>query len=254
MFAHGTRRAGRAHVGMSWKQALRALRGVLVAAVLVVLAHVILATYVREPRYEDALHTLMAVLYCGVAEWAVFVVIDVGARSFLDGIERRLRAEDGANATADAAHVRGLRTQVMLVRRILVALSVVIAIACALVQVRAIRSIGVSLLASAGLAGLVVGLAAQRSIGALLAGVQVTITQPIRVGDVVALEGKIGTIEDIRLTYVVVRIDEDHRLIAPTTRFLDAMFERHTQLPQDASAARGTPAHPASARVRASGG
>ncbi len=184
----------------------------------------------------------MAVLYCGVAEWAVFVVIDVGARSFLEGIERRLRAEDGADATADAAHVRGLRTQVILVRRILVALSVVIAIACALVQVRAIRSIGVALLASAGLAGLVVGLAAQRSIGALLAGIQVTITQPIRVGDVVALEGKIrhgrGHPPDVRGRPARRRSPADRADHALPRHDVRA---KHTHLPQDASTARETP-------------
>jgi hypothetical protein len=89
--------------------------------------------------------------------------------------------------------------------------------------------LGTSLLASASVAGLVFGLAAQRSLASLFAGIQISLTQPIRVGDIVVIEGESGTIEEITLTYVVVRIWDLRRLIVPITRFLDTPFQNWTR-------------------------
>jgi len=94
-----------------------------------------------------------------------------------------------------------------------------------LLQFEVVRHIGVSILASAGIAGLVIGLAAQRPLSALLAGVQLSVSQPIRIGDMVVVEGEIGTIEEIRLTYVVVKIWDLRRLVLPITYFLDRPFQ-----------------------------
>jgi small-conductance mechanosensitive channel len=101
----------------------------------------------------------------------------------------------------------------------------VIAAALLLMQFEVVRNVGVSLLASAGIAGLVIGLAAQKSISTLLAGIQLSITQPIRMGDQVVVEGEFGTIEEISLTYVVVRIWDNRRLVIPITQFLDKPFQ-----------------------------
>jgi small-conductance mechanosensitive channel len=92
-------------------------------------------------------------------------------------------------------------------------------------QFAVVRTVGVSLLASAGVAGVVLGLAAQRSIGALLAGIQLSITQPIRIGDQVVIEGESGTVEEITLTYVTVRVWDFRRLIVPVTQFLEKPFQ-----------------------------
>jgi small-conductance mechanosensitive channel len=91
------------------------------------------------------------------------------------------------------------------------------------------RVVGTSLLASAGVAGLVVGLSAQRTIATVLAGLQLSLTQPLRAGDVVIMEGEWGTVEEITLTYVVVRIWDQRRLVVPITKVLEAPFQNWTR-------------------------
>jgi hypothetical protein len=91
-----------------------------------------------------------------------------------------------------------------------------------------VRQFGISLLASAGIAGVVLGFAAQKSLGTLLAGIQIAVSQPVRLDDVVIVEGEWGRIEEITLTYVVVRIWDERRLIVPVTYFLDNAFQNWT--------------------------
>ena len=99
-----------------------------------------------------------------------------------------------------------------------------------LLQFEAVRNVGVSLLASAGLAGLVVGLAAQKSISTLLAGIQLSITQPVRIGDTVIVENEWGWIEEITLTYVVVKVWDLRRLVVPMSHFLDKPFQNWSKV------------------------
>jgi len=106
----------------------------------------------------------------------------------------------------------------------------VVAVAMMLVQFEVVRTVGMSLLASAGIAGVVLGLAAQRTIATLLAGLQLSITQPIRIGDTVIVEGEWGTIEEINLTYVVVKVWDQRRLIVPMSRFLEQPFQNWTKV------------------------
>jgi hypothetical protein len=96
-----------------------------------------------------------------------------------------------------------------------------------------VRQFGESILASAGIAGIVVGLAAQRSIAALLAGFQIAMTQPIRLDDVVIVEKEWGRIEEITLTYVVVRIWDLRRLVVPITYFIEQPFQNWTRASAD---------------------
>jgi small-conductance mechanosensitive channel len=134
---------------------------------------------------------------------------------------------------ADQAGARARRTQLMVLRRIADAVVAVLGCALVLLQFDAMRAIGTSLLASAGVAGIVVGLAAQRSIATVLAGLQLSLAQPVRVGDVVIVEGEWGTVEEITLTYVVVRIWDLRRLVVPITRFLEAPFQNWTRSGSD---------------------
>jgi small-conductance mechanosensitive channel len=101
---------------------------------------------------------------------------------------------------------RGIHTQVMVLKKVALTVIGVFTLASMLMVFESVRQFGASILASAGIAGIVVGLAAQRSIATMLAGFQIAITQPIRVDDVVIVEGEWGRIEDITLTYVVVSI------------------------------------------------
>jgi len=124
-----------------------------------------------------------------------------------------------------AGRARGLHTQLVVLRSVFEAATYIIAAALLLMQFETVRNVGVSLLASAGIAGLVIGLAAQKSISSLLAGIQLSITQPIRIGDTVIVENEWGTVEEITLTYVVVKAWDERRLVIPIAQFLDKPFQ-----------------------------
>jgi len=104
-----------------------------------------------------------------------------------------------------------------------------VAISVSLLTFEQARTIGVSLLTSAGIIGIIVGFAAQKSIGLILAGIQIAITQPIRLDDVVVVEGEWGKIEEITLTYVVVKIWDERRLVLPISWFLEKPFQNWTR-------------------------
>ncbi|KFN48978.1 mechanosensitive ion channel family protein, partial [Arenimonas composti] len=111
----------------------------------------------------------------------------------------------------------------------LMVLVVLVATAAALLTVPGMRQLGTGLLASAGVAGLVAGLAAQPILGNLIAGLQIAIAQPIRIDDVVIVQGEWGRIEEITGTYIVVRIWDERRLIVPLKWFIDNPFENWTR-------------------------
>jgi len=130
-----------------------------------------------------------------------------------------------ASEMKDASRARSVSTQLVVLRSIFEVATYVIAAALLLIQFDVVRNVGVSLLASAGIAGLVLGLAAQKSISTLLAGIQLSITQPIRIGDTVIVETEFGTVEEITLTYVVLRTWDERRLVIPIPTFLDKPFQ-----------------------------
>jgi small-conductance mechanosensitive channel len=136
-------------------------------------------------------------------------------------------------ADSDALAARGVKTLVMVLRRVAGAVVILIGGALVLFQFEGMRALGTSLLASAGVAGIVVGLAAQRSLSTLLAGIQLSITQPVRVGDVVIVEGEWGTVEEITLTYVIVKIWDLRRLVLPIRKFLEEPFQNWTRTGSD---------------------
>ena len=131
--------------------------------------------------------------------------------------------------TSDNLRARQIHTQLQIVKKIVVVLISVLGLATVLMNFDTFRELGAGLLASAGLAGLVIGLAAQKTLTNLLAGIQMAITQPIRLDDVVIVEGEWGQIEEISLTYVVVRIWDLRRLILPISYFLEHPFENWTR-------------------------
>jgi len=129
----------------------------------------------------------------------------------------------------DNRQARAVHTQVTVLRKVAVAAIVLFSFAAMLMTFDQVRQIGATMLASAGLAGVVLGFAAQRSLGMLLAGFQIALTQPIRIDDSVIVEGEFGRIEEITLTYVVVSIWDERRLIVPITYFLDKAFQNWTR-------------------------
>lgn len=130
---------------------------------------------------------------------------------------------------ADNLLARKMHTQISVLEKVALTIIVILTLAFLLMTIPGVRQVGVSLLASAGIAGIVIGLAAQKSIGNLLAGIQLAITQPIRLDDVVIVEGEWGRVEEITLTYVVVRIWDLRRLVVPVTYFLEKPFQNWTR-------------------------
>lgn len=134
---------------------------------------------------------------------------------------------------ADNRVARGVYTQVMVLKRIAGGVIVVFAIASMLMVFQSVRQLGTAMIASAGVAGIVIGFAAQKSLGTLLAGFQIAMTQPIRIDDVVIVEGEWGRIEEITLTYVVVAIWDLRRLVVPITYFIEKPFQNWTRTSAD---------------------
>jgi small-conductance mechanosensitive channel len=134
---------------------------------------------------------------------------------------------------SDNLRARTVYTQIQVMEKVLFTVVAVGAAAFVLMTFDGVRQVGVSLLASAGIAGLVIGLAAQKSIATLLAGLQIAITQPIRVDDVVIVENEWGRVEEITLTYVVVRIWDLRRLVLPITYFIEKPFQNWTRVSAD---------------------
>jgi small-conductance mechanosensitive channel len=134
---------------------------------------------------------------------------------------------------ADNREARGVYTQVMVLKKIAVGVIAVFAIASMLMVFQSVRQLGTAMIASAGVAGIVIGFAAQKSLGTLLAGFQIAMTQPIRIDDVVIVEGEWGRIEEITLTYVVVCIWDLRRLVVPITYFIEKPFQNWTRTSAD---------------------
>lgn len=173
---------------------------------------------------EDALHAVIQTAAIVAAAWAV--VRGVGLAASV--LESRLTGVTDGTPEA-AARARGIRTQVRVIRLVVDVVVIVIAGSLVLLQFEVVRSVGASLLASAGIAGIVVGLAAQKTIASILAGLQLSLTQPVRIGDTVIVEGEWGTVEEITLTYITVLVWDQRRLVVPITRFLDQPFQNWTK-------------------------
>lgn len=135
-----------------------------------------------------------------------------------------------AITSGDELTARSRTTRIALISRTMTFLIVFVTVSLMLLGVPAVRHIGATLIASAGLMGLAVGAAAQPALKSLIAGLQIALTEPIRIGDFVVVEGEQGRVEDIRLSYVVVRTGDERRLIVPTVKFLDATFQNWTRV------------------------
>jgi len=169
--------------------------------------------------YSYLLHINSLLLIFSIT-WIALQCTKAGAMYLQNKLD--IQAEDNLNA-------RKSFTQIKVFNGIANSIIILVAIAISLLTFEQARTIGVSLLTSAGIIGIIVGFAAQKSIGMILAGIQIAITQPIRFDDVVIVEGEWGKIEEITLTYVVVKIWDERRLILPVTWFLEKPFQNWTR-------------------------
>ncbi len=129
----------------------------------------------------------------------------------------------------DNLAARRVQTQTRVISRVLQGAVVLVGVALALMTFPQVRQVGTALLASAGIIGLVAGVAAQPVFGNLIAGLQIALAQPIRLDDVVIVEGEWGRIEEITSTYVVVRIWDERRLVVPLQWFISNPFQNWTR-------------------------
>jgi small-conductance mechanosensitive channel len=136
-------------------------------------------------------------------------------------------------AAKDNLSARKIHTQLSILRRIFATIVIVIAVSTTLMTFDRVRSFGAAILASAGIVSIIIGIAAQKTIGTLIAGSQIAITQPIRIDDVVIVENEWGRVEEITLTYVVVKIWDLRRLIVPINYFVEKPFQNWTRVSAD---------------------
>jgi len=170
------------------------------------------------------LRHLSSVLAIILFAWLLVAIILTGRDALLCHYDIKVK---------DNLHARSVHTQVNVLVRVLVVIVGLVATASAMMIFESIRQLGGSLLASAGVVGIIIGFAAQRSIATLFAGLQIAITQPIRIDDVVIVDGEWGQVEEITLTYVVVRIWDLRRLVVPTSQFLEKSFQNWTRISAD---------------------
>ncbi|UWX57308.1 mechanosensitive ion channel family protein [Chlorobaculum sp. MV4-Y] len=186
--------------------------------VLITLAGIVY--YVRIPgEIKELLTHILSISSIAGVSWFVLRIFAV-----IEEVIRQ-RYRDAGKSDIEA---RRITTNISLLRKIVNVLVVIVAIAGVLMTFETVRQIGLSILASAGLAGIVIGFAAQRSLQTLIAGIQIAITQPVRLGDIVVVEKESGRVEEITLTYVVVRLWDERRIIVPITWFIDKPFQNWT--------------------------
>jgi small-conductance mechanosensitive channel len=133
----------------------------------------------------------------------------------------------------DNLSARKIYTQVSVIRKIIVTVVVILATGSILMLFDPVRQFGTSILASAGIAGIVIGFAAQKTLGNVLAGIQIALTQPLLIDDIVVVEGEFGQIEEITLTYVTVRTWDLRRLVLPITYFVEKPFQNWSRVSTD---------------------
>lgn len=174
-----------------------------------------------SPVMEKLAHQLAFPVLVVAVAWLIMAAVGVGTEWIVDRLPNDAVAE---------LKSRGLRTQLAVMQRVTSVIVIVVACAVILMQFEFVRSVGLSILASAGLVGVVLGFAAQKSLAGVIAGIQLSITQPIRIGDTVVMEGETGTVEEINLTYVVVKVWDERRMIVPIQKILDTTFQNWTKL------------------------
>lgn len=211
------------------------------------LVQIVVRAAPEDLRGVPTLQHLSAVLFILALTWLLISA----ARGLADAVEARHPID-----VADNLAARTIRTQTRVLTRAVMVVIVVVGLAAVLMTFPSVRTIGTSLLASAGVAGLAIGMAAKPVLGNLIAGLQIALTQPLRIDDVLIVEGEWGRVEEITGTYVVLRIWDRRRLIIPLQWFIEHPFQNWTRRSADLLGAVfwwvdfGLPLEPIRAEVR----
>ncbi|MER7462498.1 mechanosensitive ion channel domain-containing protein [Streptomyces sp. NPDC097981] len=169
-----------------------------------------------SPEYVPAVGHALTLVLIASASWLLVRI----ATAVVDSSYARYAAQN-----PDDARVRRVRTQVTLIHRVVTAVVVVVAVAAMLLTFPPMRAVGASMLASAGVLGIVAGIAAQSSLGNLFAGLQIAFGDTVRIGDTVVVDKEWGTVEEITLTFLVVRTWDERRITMPVSYFTGKPYE-----------------------------
>jgi small-conductance mechanosensitive channel len=199
---------------------IRRTRSVTRLAFLLMAMHIVLPSLSLADAWSAHAHNILTACFVGLAGWVALVGMNIASDRYV----ARFRVDVSDNLLARKFH-----TQVKVLRRLAAGAIVVVTAALALMVFPEVRDFGMSLFASAGVAGIVAGLAARPVLENLLAGVQIALTQPIRLDDVVVVEGEWGRIEEINSAYVVIRIWDLRRLVVPLSYFMTHPFQNWTR-------------------------
>lgn len=171
------------------------------------------------PRLFTILTNLLSLVFIGTAAWLAVQAVYVASDHFISVYSLRAR---------NTFYIRKVQTQVRFIRRLLITIVILLSTAMGMMVFDKVRQLGTSILASAGIAGVIVGFAAQRTLANLLVGLQIAITQPIRIGDIVTVENETGTIQEIYSTFAVIQTWDQRSLIIPLTYFTEKTFQNLT--------------------------
>jgi small-conductance mechanosensitive channel len=195
-------------------------RGLSQLAMLILAVIIAIPVAPLDPNTARWLARLLAMAVIGLIGWAAITTLNIASNIYL----RRFRLDVDDNLLA-----RKHNTQIRVLVRSADVLLILLTFGIALMTFEPVRQYGISLFASAGVAGIVAGLAARPVLSNLMAGVQLAMTQPIRLYDAVVVENEHGTIEEITSTYVVVKLWDLRRMIVPLTYFIEKPFQNWTR-------------------------
>ncbi len=201
-------------------RALRRARTVSLIGTCVLGAELALPMVQMPDSWRGLINQIVTILLIGIAGWLLNRIIAAFTENRVSKYD--MDAEDNLEA-------RKVSTRMRLLSRMMTMLILLVTVAAMLMTFPSVRSIGISLFASAGVAGIVIGFAARPVLSNLIAGIQIALTQPLRIGDAVIMEGEWGWIDEITSTYVVVKIWDWRRLVVPLTQVVEKPFQNWTR-------------------------
>ncbi|MGE4063459.1 MAG: mechanosensitive ion channel family protein [Rhodospirillaceae bacterium] len=203
-----------------WGPFITRVRAVVRAAFVLIAINLAL----QSPLFPEGMKEISAqIFWVGLVllvGWTCLVAVDVGAALHI----RHYRID-----VADNLLARKHLTQIKILKRTVNVLIYIVTLATAMMAFDTVRQFGVSLFASAGVAGIAIGLAARPVLSNIIAGLQIAITQPIRIDDVVVVENEFGNVEDIGGAFVVIRLWDLRRLVVPLSYFIEKPFQNYTR-------------------------
>lgn len=210
--------------GVADSSAVRRTSRPALVVILLLATQLIVPTWPGEGQTMNVVRHMVSIALIAAITWLVIRIVGIIDDVIL--VRYDVDARDNLEA-------RRVHTQTRVLSRTAMIIIGGIGFAAILMTFPSIRQIGASLLASAGIAGIVVGLAARPTLGNLVAGLQIALTQPIRIDDIVIIDGEWGRIEEITSTYVVVRIWDQRRLIVPLQKIIEESFQNWTRISAD---------------------